>query len=184
MRVGGNGSSRRRQAGSTTETHTKTNAEIDHGKPLANNKGSHQYPNLATPQIPIESMPRSEYPFRTTLPVYDGPRSEDTTRQRQDSVEYEAYPTASYDGSDPDRGFTEDTPERSRVGDDDNNTSDWNDNPTSCNDFHDSHMEVHREFWDIIDSSHECDLCHNLCAVLRCPKCDVQACAYCKDTHG
>ena len=52
-------------------------------------------------------------------------------------------PGVSYDGSDPDQGFTEYTPESSDAGED----YDYDDegyDPPFCNDFHDSHMEVHR----------------------------------------
>lgn len=113
----------------------------------------------------------------------DGQNDEDATWQQQTSREYVPQPRVSYDGSDPDRGFTEDTPEPSISGGDD----DYDDegyHPPFCNDFHDSHMEVHREFWDIIDSSHECNFCHKVCTVMRCPKCYVQLCAYCKDSKG
>ena len=56
----------------------------------------------------------------------------------------------SHDGSGPDRGFTGETPEPSIVGND-HVYDDEDYDPPFCNDFHDSHMEVHREFWDILD---------------------------------
>ena len=101
----------------------------------------------------------------------------------QISREYETDSRVNYDGSDPDRGFTEDTPEPSFTGDD----YDYGDeeyDPPFRNDFHDSHMEVHREFWDIIDSCHECSFCMAEGTVMRCPRCDVQACASCKGAYG
>lgn len=76
-------------------------------------------------------------------PLYDGQSDEDTTRQQQPSREDVTNPRVSYDGSDPDRGFTEATPEPSIAGDDDDD-SDEDYDPPFCNDFHDSHMEVHR----------------------------------------
>ena len=89
----------------------------------------------------------------------------------------------SHDGSGPDRGFTGEMPEPSIVGND-HDYDDEDYDPPFCNDFHDSHMEVHREFWDILDFWHECSFCHRVCTVMRCPKCDAQACAYCKDRYG
>ncbi len=92
-------------------------------------------------------------------------------------------PRVSFDGSDSDRSFSEDTAEPSAASED--NVYDGSDyDPPFCNDFHDSHMEVHKEFWDIIDSLDECYFCHNNCTVMRCPSCDVQACSYCKDKYG
>lgn len=115
--------------------------------------------------------------------MYDGQNDEDTTRHQQPFSEHMANPRVSYDDSDPDRGFTEGTPEPSIAGDN-NDYDDEDYDPPFCIDFHDSHMEVHREFWDIIDSWHECNFCHRVCTVMRCPKCDAQACAYCKDRFG
>ena len=114
---------------------------------------------------------------KMTLPMYDGQNDE------RAPSEYMAIPRVSYDGSDPDRGFTEETPEPSVTGEDkDYDDEDYD--PPFCNDFHDSHLEVHRGFWDIIDSEHECNFCHKVCTVMRCPSCDVQACTYCKDRYG
>ena len=115
--------------------------------------------------------------------MYDGYNDENTTCQQRPSCEFVAAQRVSSDGSDPDRGFTEDTPELS-VASEDNEYDDEDYDPPFCNDFHDSHMEVHREFWDIIDSEQECHFCHRVCTVMRCPNCDVQACTYCKDGYG
>ena len=125
---------------------------------------------------------KAQQPSKTKLPMYDGQNDEDKTWQQRPSLEYMANPSVSYDDSDPDRGFTEDTPEPWAT-DEDNDYDDEDYDPPFCNDFHDSHLEVHREFWDIIDSWHECNFCHQVRTVMRCPSCDVQACSYCKDRY-
>lgn len=75
--------------------------------------------------------------------MYDGQSDGDRTRQQQPSRDCVGDPKVSYDGSDPDRGFTEDTPESSIDGDN-HDYDDEHYDPPFCNDFHDSHMEVHR----------------------------------------
>ena len=160
--------------------------EKDRGKLSANNEGSYLDPKLTTfqPWEPCGGKhTNARQPAKSRLPKYDGQKDEDTTWQQQPSREYAADTRMSYDGSDPDRGFTEITPAPS-IADDDNDYDDKDYDPPFCNDFHDMHMEVHREFWDIIDSWHECNFCHEDCTVMQCPKCDVQACASCKDAHG
>ena len=152
----------------------KVKAGKDQGKPFANNGSSNPGQKLTTSQTLEPFHPRdgkrnnAEMPPKTTLPIYDGQNDEDTT------------PRMNYDGFDPDRGFTGDTSKASIAGDDDDYDGEDYD-PPFYNAFHDSHMEVHRDFWDIIDSYHECHFCHKVCMVMRCPKCDAQACAYCKD---
>ena len=76
----------------------------------------------------------------------DGQNDEDAIWQQQTFREYVPQPRVSYDGSDPDRGFTEDTPEPPISGGDDDYDHEGY-HPPFCNYFHDSHMEVHREFW-------------------------------------
>ena len=115
--------------------------------------------------------------------TYDGQNEEGMTQQQQRSEKFMSEPMMSFDSSDPDRGFTKDTPELSITGDDDE-YDDKDYDPPFRNDLHDSHMEVHREFWDIIDDWHECNFCQKVCTVMQCPACDVQACAYCKDSYG
>lgn len=115
--------------------------------------------------------------------MYDGQNDEDETMQQHCLCENLACLRVSYDGSDPDRGFTEGTPEPSVPSkEDDHGHEDW-DVPFHST-YHDSHMEVHREFWDIVDSEHECNFCRNIGTVMQCPSCKVQACAYCKDVYG
>ena len=140
---------------------------------------------LSTSQIPkpySHNHSNTGQPFGTTLRMYDGQVDEDMTPQQHDSCEYVTTPRVNYEGSDPDRGCTEDTPKPSIVDEEDECQGDY-DLPF-CNDYHVSHMEVHRDFWDIVDSEHECNFCRNFCTVMRCPSCDVQACAYCKDAYS
>ena len=106
-----------------------------------------------------------------------------TETEMEGTTKYETNPTVSYDSSDPDRGFTEDTPGPSIDGEDSDYIDSNYDSPF-CNDLHDSHVEVHREFWDFSESQHECYFCHSICTVMQCPNCDVQACSHCKNTHG
>ena len=168
------------QASSRTETHTKGKSKSDQAQPSTKNEGSLSDQRLTTPQAARPyggKCTEAEQPPRMTLPMYDGQDDE------RPPNEYMAFPRVSYDGSDPDRGFTEETPEPSVAGED-NEYDDEDYDPPFCNDFHDSHLEVHRGFWDIIDSEHECNFCHKVCTVMRCPSCDVQACTYCKDRYG
>lgn len=119
---------------------------------------------------------------KTTLPIYDGHNDEDETLQQHYYHEDRASLRVNYDGSDPDRGFTEDTPEPSVTGEEDDcGHGDWDMPLYSVP--HGSHMEVHGEFWDIVDSEHECNFCRHICTVMQCPSCKVQACAYCKDAY-
>lgn len=181
--------SRREQAEPRTKTKTKAKAEKDRGKPSTNTEDLYPDHKSNSRQSSKPSIPRgdkrssAEQPHKTTLPMSDGRNDEDVTRQQQSSREYMANPRVSYDDSDPDRGFTEHVPEPWIAGEDyDYDDEDYD--PPFSNDFHDSHMEVHREFWDIIDSWQECNFCRKVCTVMRCPKCDITACAYCKNSHG
>ena len=118
------------------------------------------------------------------LPIHDAQYDEGPiTQQQRHPCEYVANLRVSYDDSDPDQGFTEDAPEPWVAGQDGNYDQSDHD-PRFCTDFHDAHMEVHKEFWDIIDSEHECYFCHNICTVMRCPSCDVQACSHCKNARS
>ena len=115
--------------------------------------------------------------------MYNGQSDEDTDRQQHHPYEYVATPGVTYDSSDPDQGFTEDTPEPSVARGSDSYGHDSYKKPF-CNDYHDSHVEVHREFWEIIDTERECEICQKFCTVMQCPACDLRACTYCKDTYG
>lgn len=115
--------------------------------------------------------------------MYNGQSDKDMDRQQNYPYEYVASPGVTYDGSDPDRGFTEDTPDPSVAGGDDNYGHDNYEKPF-VNGCHNFHIEVHREFWDIIDSEHECEVCQYFGTVMQCPACDLKACTYCKDTYG
>ena len=153
------------QADSMTESQTKGKSEHDQEQPCGG-----KYFNMTSSPKP-------------TLPMYDGQNDEDETLQQHYYRENIAPLRVSYDGSDPDRGFTEGTPEPSVAGKEDDYGHDDRDVPFHST-YHDSHMEVHREFWDIVDSEHECSFCRSICTVMQCPSCDVQACAYCKDVEG
>ena len=74
--------------------------------------------------------------------MYDRQNNGDRIRQQQPR-DYVADPKLSFNGSDPDQGFTEDTA-KSSVDGHDNDYDDEDYDPPICNDFHDSHMEVHR----------------------------------------
>ena len=165
------------QADSITESQMKRKLECDQEQPSSSNQGSVPYQPCSGKYIDTEFSPNP------TLPMYDGQDDEDETLQQHYSCENMAPLRVSYDSSDPDRGFTEDTPEPSVAGEEDDYGHDDGDVPFHST-YHDSHMEVHREFWDIVDSEDECNFCRNICTVMRCPSCDVQACAYCKDVYG
>ena len=165
------------QADSTTESQTKR--KLDHGQdqPSISNRDSVPDQPCSGKYIKTELSPKP------TLSMYDGQNDEDETLQQHDLCENLARLRVSYDDSDPDRGFTEDTPEPSVVGkEDDYGHEDW-DVPFHST-HHDSHLEVHRGFWDIVDSERECNFCRNMGTVMQCPSCEVQACAYCKDVYG
>ena len=170
-----------------TETHKKKKVKKDReGKPLANKESFLPDQKSATPQPPQPCGGESagaEQSVEMELPTYDRLSAEDMAQQQRTPGEDVASPRVSRDGFDPDQGLTEYTPEPSLA--DDHKIYDEGDyDPPFCNDFHDSHLEVHREFWDIIDAYHQCDFCRRFCTVMRCPSCDAQACSYCKDTYG
>ena len=175
------------QIDSKTEKHEKGKVKKDReGNPSANKESFLPDQKLATPQPPRACGGESagaEQLFNMELPIYDMLSAEDMAQQQQTAYEHVASPRVSQDGFDPDQRFTEDTPGPS-LADENNFNDDEGYDPPFCNNFHDSHMEVHREFWDIIDSCHQCDFCDRFCTVMRCPNCDVQACSYCKDTYG
>ena len=155
------------------------------GKPSANKESFLPDQKLATPQPPRPCGGESagaEQSIEMELPTYDRLSAEDMAQQQQTPGENVASPRVSQDGFDPNRGFTEYTPEPSVADEKKHDEGDYD--PPFCNDFHDLHLEVHREFWDIIDSCHQCDFCSRFCTVMRCPSCDAQACSYCKDTYG
>lgn len=169
-----------------TETQTKDETKKDRVKPSVQCEGSLPDQHLTTPKAPepcSDKCPNAAHPPRTRLPMYDGQNEAETIGQQRPSCEYEAEPRVMYDGFDPGRRSDENMPKPSVAGDDiDYIDEDYD--PPYCNDFHDSHMDVHKEFWEIIDSCHECNFCHKFCTVMRCPNCDVQACSYCKDKYG
>lgn len=146
-RAGGQGSSQGGQGAWTTKTKTRSIAKKAQGKPSANDEGSYHDQKLTTPQPPEPSKPQhnnAEQPVKSTLPMYDGQNDETTTQQQKSPCGQVACPRVSYDSSDPDRGFTEDTPESS-VAANDNNYNGENYDPRFCNAFHHLHMEVHRK---------------------------------------
>ena len=161
---------------------TRETVESDQAQPSANNQ-SLLPDKKPQPKHCGGRNTNAEEPQKTTVPMYQRQNDEYTARQQHDSYEYVANSRVSYDGSDPDRGFTEDTPEPS-VAESDSDPGHEDCDPPFCNDYHDSHMEVHKEFWDIVDSEHECNFCQKFCTVMQCPACDLQACTYCKDTYG
>ena len=165
------------QADSMTESQTSGKLEHDQEQPSISNPGSVLNQSCSDKYVNTKLSPKP------TLPMYDGQDDEDKTPQQHYSRENIAPLRVSYDDSDPDRGFTEGTPEPSVASEeDDYGHKDW-DMPFHST-YHDLHLEVHREFWDIVDSEHECNFCRNICTVMQCPSCDVQACAYCKDVYG
>ena len=164
------------QADSKTKSQTERKLEHDKEQPPASHPGF-------VPNKPYRGNYINTESSKPTLPLHDWQNDEDESMQQYDSWENIAPPRVSYDGSDPDRGFTEDTPEISVASEEDDYGHDEWDVPFH-NSYHDSHMEVHREFWDVVDSEHECNFCRNICTVMQCPSCDVQACAYCKDMYG
>ena len=165
------------QADSMTESQTKGKLEHNQEQPSTSNQDS------------VPDQPCGGKYFNTILspkprlPMYDGQNDEDETLQQHYSRDNMASLRVSYDGSNPDRGFTEGTPEPSVAGEEDDSGHEDRDWPSHST-YHDSHMEVHREFWDIVDSEHECNFCRKICTVMQCPSCDMQACAYCKDVYG
>ena len=165
------------QADSMTDLETKRNLEHDQEQPSTSNQGS-------APNQPCSGKyTNTKLSPKPTLSMYDGQNDEDETMQQHYMCENLACPRVSYDDSDPDRGFTEGTPEPSVASEEDNHClEDW-DMPFHST-YHDSHVEVHREFWDIVDSEHECNFCRKIGTVMQCPSCEVQACAYCKDVYG
>ena len=170
------------QANSTTDSQMRGKAESDQAPALISNEGSVPDQNLITPQAVKPCGGKyinTDLTPKTTLPMYDRQNNEDETWQQYYSCGYVATPRVSYDDSDPDRGFTEDAAEPLVAQEEYHGHGDYD-----LHNDHRSHMEVHRGFWDIVDSEDECDFCRNICTVMQCPSCDVQACAYCKDTYG
>ena len=168
------------QVDSMAESQTKGKLEHDQEQPSTSNQGSVPDQPCGGKYINTKLSPK---PTLWTLPMHDGQDDEDETLQQHYSREDIAALRVSYDGSDPDRGFTEGMPEPSVASEEDCYGHDDGDVPFHST-YHDSHLEVHREFWDFVDSEHECNFCRNICTVMQCPSCDVQACAYCKDVYG
>ena len=162
---------------STTESETKIKSEHDQGQSSTSNQGS--VPDQACSGKYINPQPSP----KPTLPIYDGQNDEGEILQQHYYREDRASLRVSYDDSDPDRGFTEGTPEPSVAGEEDDYGHDEGDVAFDST-YHDSHKEVHREFWDIVDCEDECNFCRRICTVMRCPSCEVQACGHCKDAYG